>query len=715
MATHIRTDAVDQIRDEGGPTGNTAPPPAFERHADDDYFGLDAEELIDIYRLMYLSRRIDDAQIRLKSQQETFFQIAGAGHEAALVAAGKVLRSDHDWFYPYYRDLGLALTLGVEPVDVLAQAVGSSEDPASGGRQMPHHWGSDELNIVSQASCTGTQALGAVGASEVGRYAEAVEGLDAYDLQWEDDEVVYMSIGDGATSEGEFWEALNTASNDNLPVLFMVEDNGYAISVPTFVQTAGGSISKCVRGFEDLYVTEFDGCDPVESYGELDRAVEYVREGNGPALAHAHVIRPYSHSVSDDERMYKTEEEREAEKKRDPLDNFPEFLVDEGFATEDELEELEAEVDERVEAAVDEALDLPEPDTDSVLDYKFSPDVDPTSSEFDTEPDPDPDADESTMVDHLNDCLHTEMARDPRIVVFGEDIADVSKEEYIDDVKGKGGVFKVTHGLQKRFGRERCFNSPLAEANIVGRGIGMATRGLKPVVEIQFFDYIWPAFMQMRNEMSNMRWRSNNAFSAPLVVRVPIGGYLKGGGPYHSQSGVTLYSQTPGFRIVLPSTAQDANGLLRTAIRCEDPVIFLEPKHLYRQTHNQAPNPGPDYMVPFGKARLVQEGEDLTVITYGSTVQRSVKAADQTDASVEIIDLRSLDPIDWESIALSVKKTNKALVVYEDNQSWGYGTELATRIGDELFEYLDGPVKRVASKDSFVAYHPKLEEEILPQ
>ena len=625
------------------------------------------------------------------------------------------LKGGYDWFYPYYRDLALALTIGVTPLEVFAQAVGSSEDPSSGGRQMPHHWGHKELNIVSQASCTGTQILQAVGASEVGRIVRKVEEMQEAGVRFEDDEVVYVSIGDGATSEGEFWEGVNHAANNKLPVMFMVEDNGYAISVPTFVQTAGGSISKACSGFEDLFITEFDGCNPIESYAKVGEAADYIRAGKGPALVHAHVVRPYSHSVSDDDRAYKTEEERQAEKERDPIDRYPEFLVDEGIASEGDLESIHDEIDEQVQSAVDEALELPEPKIENIEKFIYSEDVDPTGSDFDTQPEWDDNRGDCTMVDLLNDCLRTEMERDSRIVIFGEDVADASKEENLEHVKGKGGVFKVTNGLQKQFGSDRVFNSPLAEANIVGRGIGMATRGLKPVVEIQFFDYIWPAFMQLRNELSNMRWRSNDAFSAPMVVRVPIGGYLKGGGPYHSQSGATLFTHTPGIHIVMPSTAADANGLLRTAIRCEDPVLFLEPKHLYRQTHNKSAAPGSDYMIPFGDAKTVQEGDDLTILTYGSTVHRSVQAAKRTDANVEIIDLRTLNPIDWETISYSVKKTNKVLVVYEDCLSWGYGTELATRIGDELFEYLDGPVKRVAAMDSFVAYHPKLEDEILPQ
>ena len=680
------------------------------------YYGLSKDELVEMFRLIYTSRKLDDAEINLKRQQKIYFQISGAGHEAVLVAAGKVLKPAYDWFYPYYRDRALCVTLGMTPLEVLAEAVGSSEDPNSGGRQMPAHWGHKDLNIVSQSSCTGTQMLQAAGAAQVARIMEAVEGLQDRKDQYTGDEIIYVSIGDGATSEGEFWEAINTASAMKLPVMFMVEDNGYAISVPVSVQTAGGSISKACSGFENLFITEFDGCDPVESYGKLQEAADYIRSGKGPALVHAHVVRPYSHSMSDDEKLYKPDHEREAEVKRDPVTAYPAWLIKEGIATEDEIAAVRAEVEATVRKAVDDALELPTPHPDTALDYIYSPDVDPTSGDFETSPVYEDDAQETTMVDLINDALRTEMRRDPSIVVFGEDVADVTNEELLGKVKGKGGVFKVTHRLQEEFGGVRVFNSPLAEANIIGRAIGMATRGLKPVVEIQFYDYIWPAYMQLKNELSNIRWRSNNNFKAPVVVRVPIGGYLKGGAPYHSQSGVTLFTHVPGLRVVMPSNAEDANGLLRTAIRSDDPVMFLEHKHLYRQTYNKGRNPGPDYMIPFGKANIVQEGTDLTIVTYGALVERSRRAAKMhPELSVEILDLRTLSPYDWDAISASIKRTNKVIVAYEDNMSWGYGTEIATRIADELFEYLDGPVKRVAALDSFVAYHPDLEDRILPQ
>lgn len=700
---------AEQVERESVRTGNG------KTASEEKYYGLTKEELVEMYRLIYLSRKLDDAEINLKRQQKIYFQISGAGHEAVLVAAGKVLRPGYDWFYPYYRDRALCVTLGMTPTEVLAEAVGSSEDPNSGGRQMPAHWGHKDLNIVSQSSCTGTQMLQAAGAAQVPSIMAAVEGLRDRGGFY-GDEVIYVSIGDGATSEGEFWEAVNTAAVNKLPVLFMVEDNGYAISVPVQVQTAGGSISKACRGFEGLFITEFDGCDPVESYGKLTEAVDYIRAGRGPALAHAHVVRPYSHSMSDNETDYKPESERKDEARRDPVEAYAKFLLDEAIVTKEEVEALRKEVEAEVRDAVDEALALPTPAPETALDYVYSPDVDPTSDEFSTSPKYADEGTETTVVDLINDCLRTEMRRDPRIVVFGEDVADVTREELLGEMKGKGGVFKVTHRLQTEFGSARVFNSPLAEANIIGRAIGMATRGLKPVVEIQFYDYIWPAYMQLKNELSNIRWRSNNNFKAPMVVRVPIGGYLKGGAPYHSQSGATLFTHVPGLRVVMPSTAEDANGLLRTAIRCDDPVMFLEHKHLYRQTYNKGRNPGDEYMIPFGKAKVVQEGTDVTIVTYGALVERSRRAAlKNPDVSVEILDLRTLSPYDWDAISASVKKTNKVILAYEDNISWGYGTEIATRIADELFEYLDGPVKRVAALDSFVAYHPDLEDEILPQ
>ena len=688
-----------------------------DRNPDADPQGLQPADLRSMYRTMYLSRRIDDRELLMKRQQKIFFQISGAGHEAIGVAAGMALRSAYDWFFTYYRDRALALQLGVSPYEMFLEGVAAAADPASGGRQMPSHWGHKDYNLVSVSSPTGTQFLQAVGCAEAGIRAGRTGMADA-GVQFHDDEVVLVTTGDGTTSEGEFWESLNTASNLKLPVIYLVEDNGYAISVPVEVNTAGGSISKLVSGFPDLLVIEVDGTNPIASYGAMRRAAEHCRARRGPALVHAHVTRPYSHSMSDDERMYKPEVERQKEESRDPIANMAAFLVSAGIATEDELEALREEVDVSVVEASERAGEQPQPAADTVYDHVFSPGVDVTSDDFATQPDFE--GDPTTVVDLLNACIRDEMRRDPRIVAFGEDVADVSREEHLEEVKGKGGVFKVTWGLQREFGSERVFNSPLAEANIVGRAVGMALRGLKPVVEIQFFDYIWPAFHQLRNEVATMRWRSAGAFTSPLVVRTTYGGYLSGGAIYHSQTGASLFTHTPGMHVVCPSNAEDANGLLRTAIRCDDPVLFLEHKHLYRQTYNKGRYPGPDYMIPFGRANRVEAGDEITVVTYGALVERTRKALRALEREgrpiqADVLDLRTLNPLDMDSIAESVQRTNRVLVAYEDSKSWGWGAEIAARIADELFEWLDAPVRRLAAADTFVGYAPQLEAEILPQ
>ncbi len=704
------------------------------------YEGLTREQLIEAYRIMYTSRRIDDREILLKRQQKIFFQMSGAGHEAIGAAAGLTLKAGYDWFYPYYRDRALCLALGAKPVEMFLQAVGAADDPSSGGRQMPSHWGYKQLNVVTQSSPTGSQILQAVGCAEAGRYfsqhrkagnnppkSDSPDYRQFKEVSFHGDEVVYVSLGDGTSSEGEFWEAMNAAALSKLPVIFCVQDNGYAISVPVEVQTAGGSISRLVSGFPNFHFEEIDGTDPVASCAAFQRAAQYCREGHGPAFVHAHVIRPYSHSLSDDERLYRPDAERERDAARDPVSRTQMFLLREGILDEKGINDLEKKVEEELQVAVDQALAALPPAPESILQYVYSPDLDPSSAAFDLKEVVGPDTPDGkkpvakTMADLINVTLRDEMKRDERIVIFGEDVADCSREEYLKRklVKGKGGVFKLTFGLQCEFGNDRVFNSPLAEAAIVGRATGMATRGLKPVVEIQFFDYIWPAMMQIRDELSVIRWRSNNAFSCPLVIRVAIGGYLTGGAIYHSQCGESVFTHIPGLRVVFPSNALDAAGLLRTAVRCDDPVLFLEHKRLYRETYGRAPYPGPDFMIPFGKAKIVNPGTDLTVITYGAVVPRALQAAQKIErehgVKVELIDLRCLNPFDWDTIAASVAKTNRVLVAYEDTLSWGYGAEIAARIADQLFDQLDAPVRRVAAADTFVAYQPILEDAILPQ
>jgi 2-oxoisovalerate dehydrogenase E1 component len=656
---------------------------------------------------MHTSRRLDDREVTLKRQNRIFFQISAAGHEAIQVAAGMVLRSGHDWLYPYYRDRALCLALGVTPYEMLQQAVGAAGDPASGGRQMPSHWGHKRYNIVTSSSPTGTQYNQAVGCAEASRYGGQTT-----------DEITLVTSGDGATSEGEFWESLNAACMKRLPVLFLIEDNGYAISVPIECQTAGSSISKLVSGFPDLLRLEVDGTDFMASYRVMKEAAAWCREGRGPALVHAHVIRLYSHSLSDDERLYKTPAERAAEAERDPVIRFPQLLIDQGVLDRQRLQLIAHEIDEEVHDATHRALHDDPPAADTALRHLYSESVDPTSADFAVEPSfqgaP------MTMVDLINAALREEMRRNPKILVFGEDVADCSREQSLSQVKGKGGVFKVTGGLQREFGPERSFNTPLAEASIVGRAIGMAQRGLKPVAEIQFFDYIWPAMMQIRDELATIRWRSNGEFASPAVLRVPIGGYLNGGAIYHSQCGEVEFTHIPGLRVVFPSNALDACGLMRTALRADDPVLFLEHKRLYREPYNRSPHPGEDFTIPFGCAKVVKPGQNLTVITYGALVQKALLAATQLEKrmahiSIEIVDLRSLAPYDWQAIETSVTKTNRVIVAHEDCVSWGYGAEIAARIADELFQHLDAPVRRVGALDTWVGYHPQLEAAILPQ
>lgn len=691
---------------------------------------LSAEQLVEFYRLMYLSRRTDDREIVLKRQQKIFFQISCAGHEALLVAAGMALKPGYDWFFPYYRDRAICLTLGNTVEEQLLQSVGAAEDTASGGRQMPSHWSSSRLNIVTPSSSTATQCLHAVGCAEAGRYfarrpeaAKQVAGdyREFKHVKFHGDEVVYVSIGEGSTSQGEFWESLNTASNAKLPVLYVIEDNGYAISTPVEVNTPGGNISRLIANFPNFHFAEVDGTDPLASYAAMVEAVAYCRAGKGPAVVHGHVVRPYSHSMSEDERDYRSRAELEADALRDPISKMQVWLLREGILSAEEIDALERKVDAEVQRAADRAVAAAFPAVSSILKHQYSEDLKPTDARFEVAAEENEDKTERTMADLINTCLKDEMRRDERIVVFGEDVADATRTGVLKEgkAKGKGGVFKLTSGLQTEFGSERVWNSPLAEANIVGRAIGMAVRGMKPVVEIQFFDYIWPAMHQMRNELSVIRWRSNGDFNCPLVIRVPTGGYLTGGSIYHSQSGESIFTHTPGVRVVMPSNALDALGLLRTAIRCDDPVLFLEHKRLYRETFGRAVYPGKEFAIPFGKARIVKPGKDLTMVTYGAVVPRALQAAVRIERekgiSVELIDLRSLSPYDWEAIAESVRKTSRVIVAYEDMRSWGYGAEIAARIGEELFHDLDAPVRRVAAMDTFVAYQPVLEDAILPQ
>jgi 2-oxoisovalerate dehydrogenase E1 component len=684
---------------------------------------LSSDELLKLYRWIYTSRRVDDMERKLKTQSRVYFQISGAGHEAVLAALGLMVKPGTDWFFGYYRDRALALALGLTPAEMLLDAVGGA-DGTTGGRSMPSHWSIPKANFISRSSCTGTQFLEAVGCAQASRYLrnnpEAVHQV----AKFSPEEFVYTSCGDGTTSEGEFYEALNVACLETkygqLPILFLVEDNNYAISVPKQQQTAGGSISQNLSGLAAqglLEIIEVDGTDPVACYQTFKSLEPRLRDEHKPCLVHAHVIRPYSHSESDDDRLYKTPEMRDEESQRDPVKTYPEFLVREGIASEKQLQALREEIDADIEAGAEAALVARRPSKESATWYVTSPDVDATSDQFQTEPVPQ-DAD-VTIIQGINKTLHDEMARNPRIVLFGEDVADVGYEDLLQKVPGKGGVFKATIGLQRAYGSLRVYNSQLAEATIVGTAIGMATHGLKPVAEIQFADYIWPATMQIVNELAKIRWRSFNTWSAPAVIRVATGGYLGGSGSvYHSQSIEGTFAHFPGLLIAFPSNAQDAVGLLRTALRCDDPVLFLEHKRLYRQPILKSKYPGPEFMIPFGRGKIVQPGKDLTIVTYGATVLKAQQVAQKLEAegiSIDLIDLRTVVPWDHEIVAESVRKTSRCLVVHEDVKFAGFGAEISAWIMENLFDELDAPVQRIGALATPVSYGPEVEDAILPQ
>jgi 2-oxoisovalerate dehydrogenase E1 component len=684
-----------------------------------------AEELVADFRLACISRALDDRGITLQKQSRAFFQISGAGHESLLLGLARSLRPAYDWFFPYYRDMALMLAIGVSPCDILLQAVGSADDPASGGRQMPSHWGFRDLNVLTQSSSTGSQCLPAVGCAEAARYISRRPDLPGCSAHG--DELTYVSLGDGATSQGEFWESLNTACTLHLPVLYVVADNGYAISVPISDQSPA-PVSELARGFRGLAVHQVDGRDYFQSRSVGKEAVARVRAGEGPGLIHAKVTRPYSHSSADTQSKYRTPEDLADEAEQDPILVLERQLLTAGVLSAEDAFRIREEARTTVAEAAAEAVAAARPDPSRVTDHVY---LLPAVGEEPIPPDerePASRAAGSTgtadrgepeaLGGAIRRTLHEVMAADERIRVFGEDVAD-GREAVLNRVEGKGGVFGTTFGLQREFGVARCYNTPLAEANIVGRAVGQALRGLRPSPEIQFFDFIWPAMHQIKTEAATIRWRSNGAFSCPMVIRVPIGGYLGGGGAiWHSQSGESIFAHVPGLLVAFPSRARDAAGLLRTAFRCEDPVLFLEHKHLLRQAYTRDPFPPEGYLVPFGRLAKVVAGSDLTLVTWGATVEKSRQAAlrlAEEGHQIEVLDLRTLIPWDKEGVAASVRRTARALVVHEDVLTGGFGAEVAAWIGEECFQHLDAPVRRVAAADTHVAYEPTLERAILPQ
>ncbi len=651
--------------------------------------GFQKEELLGIFKTMATSRRTDEKMLTLLRQGKSFFHIGAAGHEGAQLACAMQMNSEQDWSYPYYRDQTMVMGLGMTTEELFLGFLAKADDPGSGGRQLPQHYGQKELNIVSQSSPTGTQYLQAVGT------AMAAQQTDKQAL-------VYVSSGEGTTSQGEFHEALNWAGREKLPVLFHIEDNGFAISVPSSSQTAEGSIYDMVGGYGNLNKFETDGTDFFESYATFKEAISSIRAGKGPAIVVSNVVRLLPHSSSDDHRKYRDADELSEEQKRDPIEKFRAQCEQDGIISSDEFQQVWDEVLQEVDAAAEKALSAPNPekadaDTHVVDDSVIAI---PHSNPITT-------GDEIVIVDAVNHALHEEMRHNENMIIYGQDVAD-----------GKGGVFTATKGLSTEFGDKRVFNSPLAEASIVGTAVGAAVAGLKPVVEIQFGDYIWTAMMQIRNEVATIRYRSNNSYSCPIVIRTPVGGYIHGG-LCHSQSIEGFFMHLPGIHIVYPSNAADAKGLLKYACRIDDPVLFLEHKGMYRQGFAKRPEPDEDYLLPFGQAAVVREGRDLTIVTYGLMVYKAIEAAKylekSTGASIEVIDLRTLSPLDKVTIGQSLQKTSKALVVYEDTLTAGPGAEIAAIIAEEFFEYLDGPVLRVAAKDAPVPFNWDLEDEILPQ
>ena len=649
--------------------------------------GFQKKQLLDIYRNMILARKLDDREMTLLKQGKAFFHIGCSGHEAAQLAAANNMKPSVDWAYPYYRDAALCLGLGMSGKDQLLAFLAKDGDPSSGGRQMPQHYGNKDLRIVTQSSPTGTQFLQAVGCSMSRKWEKSKE-------------IVYVSSGEGSTSEGEFHEALNWSSREKLPVIFHIQDNGYAISVPVSDQIAGSSVFDMVSGYENLAKYDVDGTNFFETNLAFQQAADRARKGKGPSVIVSRVVRLLSHSSSDDQRKYRSEKDLELDMARDPIIKFEKDCLGAKVITKKDIEDIQSEVEKYIEEAVSWVENQDDPDPKTALDHIFS---DISEAE---EPEINSINDKIVMVDAINHALDEEMEVNKKMIVYGEDIADP-----------KGGVFTATKGLTDKYGKERVFNSPLAEASIVGTAVGLAVTGWKPCVEIQFGDYIWPAMMQIRDEAACIRYRSNGAWTSPLVIRVAVGGYIHGG-LYHSQSIDSYFFNIPGIRVAFPSNASDAKGLLKSSLRMDDPVIFLEHKGLYRQGYAATPEPDKDYVLPFGKANLIEEGDILTIVTWGAMVQKSIdaiKLCNLEKGDVDLIDLRTLNPIDWAAIHNSVEKTGKLLIVHEDLLTGGVGAEIAAKISDELFEELDGPIKRVAAKDCHVPYHDLLEKEVLPQ
>ena len=656
----------------------------------ENYFGLSENQLTEAYVAMLTSRFIDDRVDTLIKQGKATFLISGAGHEAIQVACAFAMKAGKDWFYTYYRDNALGIALGIPPEDFFRHMMGKATDPFTSGRQMTMHLGSKRLKMPTSSSPTGTQYLQAVGTALTNKYKN-------------NDEVVYVSGGEGSASQGEFFEAVNWASRDKLPVIFCIQNNKFAISVPVEQQAAGGSVYKVCAGFEGLNRFHIDGTDFLESYGTARKTVRLARNGKGPSLIYADVVRLRSHSASDAQEKYRSKESLIEDSQKDPVLKIEKLLIENKILNLDKIKEIKKEIFNKILIVADKVYLEANPDASTVMNFLFCPESEQTKIDYEK---PGTTGNPIVMVDAINHALHEEMEKNPNMIIYGEDIAD-----------GKGGVFTTTKGLSTKFGDKRVFNSPLAEASIIGTAIGTALAGLKPVIEIQFADYIFPGMMQIREELAMYRYRSNNMWSCPVTIRAACGGYI-GGGHYHSQNIEALFAKCPGIYVVYPSNASDAKGLLKTACQLNDPVLFLEHKFLYRQAFAKSPEPDENYYIPFGKANIKREGEDISIITYGAMVEKSLRAAREMEkigVSVEILDLRTIVPLDIEAILNSVKKTGKAIVFHEDSKFTGFGAEIASEISEKAFEYLDAPIKRIGALHIPIPFHPNLENATLPQ
>jgi 2-oxoisovalerate dehydrogenase E1 component len=648
---------------------------------------INPELLKKLYNTILTARILDTKMSIMLKQGKSFFHMGCSGHEAVQVALAAVLHPEVDWAYPYYRDLAFVLQLGFTPKEVLLGFLAKEEDPSSGGRQMPHHYGHKRLRIITQSSPTGSQYLQAVGCA-LGAVKE------------QKNEIVYVSSGEGATAQGDFHEAVNWAAREKLPVIFLIQNNKYAISVHIDDQLTGGSPYSITAGYEGLNRFKLDGTNIIDSYTIARQAVELARQGNGPSLIEAETVRLVPHSSSDADKKYRDPEEMQEEQSRDPLVQFETLLKSKKHLSEEAIKDLKQDIKQMIDTTAEEAEAAKAPNPNTVKHFLLSP-----QNKYQQKSNPGS-ASEVVLVDAINHALKEEMERNSNMYIFGQDVAD-----------DKGGVFAATQGISTIFGFERCFNAPLAESSIVGIAVGMAIRGLKPVIEIQFSDYIWTAMMQIRNELTTIRWRSNNQWNCPVVIRTPVGGYIHGG-LCHSQNIEAIFSHIPGIMIAYPSNAADAKGMLKYAIRCDDPVLFLEHKGLYRQNYAKSPEPDSEYLLPFGKAGIRKEGNDITIITYGALVQKSLIAATELDKEgirCEVIDLRSLVPLDQDTLFNSVRKTGKVLIAHEDSLFQGLGAEISAQISEFAFEYLDAPVRRIAAKHLPVGYSEILEKEILPQ